>query len=229
VSVAEVEPTAPPVDPAAPPEPEPVPEPEPEPQPEPEPVSEPEPEPPAPAVAPEALEKFYKALETRTKTFDNWLEAEAEKLGLVLNACPLCEDGIMGHIFPPEWISPTSELQARLVDVLKTPNAPEYRDAPNVRQCGTCGGWGSVLSGSHVAGKERVLCPTCRGNGFQGDAAQPVATNGATAEVSFELPPDTTPLVTEDTDIWGSPKVLDDGQDNPNYGKMPQYKNPALP
>jgi hypothetical protein len=196
-------------------------------EPEPEPT-EPA-EPPAPVIDEAAMEKFYKSLGTRTTTFNNWLAGELGEQAEDLSLCPLCSDGIMGHIYPPEWVTPTSDLQARLLDVLKTPSAPEYRDAPNVRQCGTCGGFGVVLSGSRVPGKERVVCQTCKGNGFQGDQAvapMPQATNGS---VDFELPPDTEPLVSADADIWGSPRVLDDGQDNPNYGKMPQYKNPALP
>jgi hypothetical protein len=218
-AVFEAEPTEP-TEPVIPPE-----EPEPEPEPEPtEPV-----EPPPPAVDEASMEKFFKGLSTRTATLDRWIEGELGENYADLSACPLCSDAIVGHIYPPEWVTPTSDLQARLLDVLKTPSAPEYREAPNVRQCGTCAGWGSVLSGSHVPGKDRVLCPTCSGNGFQGDIATvstPQATNG---EVSFELPPDNRPLVTDDTDIWGTPKVLPDGQENPNWGRSPQYKNPALP
>jgi hypothetical protein len=212
--------TTEPTEPVIPPE-----EPEPEPEPEPtEPV-----EPPPPVIDEAAMEKFYKSLGTRTTTFNNWLAGELGEQAEDLSLCPLCADGIMGHIYPPEWVTPTSDLQARLLEVLKTPSAPEYRDAPNVRQCGTCAGWGSVLSGSRVAGKERVLCPTCKGNGFQGDQALPPTPQGTNGSVEFEVPVDNEPLVSADADIWGSPRVLDDGQDNPNYGKMPQYKNPALP
>src|ERR1700675_161022 len=136
-----------------------------EPDTEEEPAQEPV-EPAAPTVDEASMEKFFKGLSTRTATLDRWIEGELGENYADLSACPLCSDGIVGHIYPPEWITPTSDLQARLLEVLKTPSAPEYGDAPNVRQCGTCGGWGQVLSGSHVAGKDRVLCPTCRGNGF---------------------------------------------------------------
>ncbi len=196
-------------------------------EPEPEPVEPVEPV--EPAIDPVAMEKIYKKIESRATTYRN---AVADLLGDAIfgfTPCPLCSDGIMGHLPPLEDAQPSTDLEARLLDVLKTPSAPEYRDAPNVRQCGTCAGWGSVLSGSRVAGKERVLCPTCKGNGFQGDlAVAPLApsTNGV---VEYEMPVDNEPLVSADADIWGSPRVLDDGQDNPNYGKMPQYKNPALP
>lgn len=229
MSVAEAEPTAPPE-----PEPEPVeptePEPTPEPvEPEPEPTPEPPAAPPPPVVNEATMEKFYKGLATRTATLDRWIEGELGENYGDLSPCPLCVDGIVGHIYPPEWITPVSDLQARLLDVLKTPSAPEYQPAPNVRQCGTCAGWGSVLSGSKVAGKERVLCPTCKGNGFQGDLTHSPLPASADGAVEYEPPADALPLVSDDTDIWGSPRVLDDGQDNPNYGKMPQYKNPALP
>src|SRR5439155_25154499 len=218
--VTEPEPVEPPAEPT---------EPEPEPEPD-ETESEPEPSEPAPpAVSEASMEKFFKGLAARTATLSRSIEGELGENYADLSACPLCADGIVGQIYPPEWITPTSELQGRLLEVLKTPMTPEYRDAPNVRQCGTCAGWGSVLSGSRVAGKERVLCPTCKGNGFQGEAQAsnpPLPTNG---EVQFEPAADAVPLVSEDTDIWGSPKLLEDGQENPNYGKMPQYKNPSLP
>jgi hypothetical protein len=44
-----------------------------------------------------------------------------------------------------------------------------------------------------------------------------------------EFPDDTGPLVVADADAWGSPRLLDDGQENPNYGRMPQYKDKSLP
>ena len=193
-----------------------------------EPQTTPEPE--APNGPNEAqMEAILQKIDRSATTFRNRVSDLLGEQANDLSPCPLCSDGIMGHLFPVEWITPVGELQARLLEVLKTPQAPEYRAAPNVRQCGTCAGWGSVLSGSRVAGKERVLCPTCKGNGFQGEVAvsnPPTATNG---EVVFEPAADAVPLVDDSTDIWGSPKVLDDGQDNPNYGKMPQYKNPSLP
>ena len=37
------------------------------------------------------------------------------------------------------------------------------------------------------------------------------------------------PAVVADADAWGSPRLLADGQENPNYGRMPQYKDPAYP
>jgi hypothetical protein len=190
---------------------------------------EPEPEAVAPGPTPEQMEKFYKGVETRRTTFNNWVSAQLGDSYLDLSPCPLCSDSIPGLIFPPDWITPGSDQQARLLEVLKTPSAPEYRQAPHARRCGTCDGWGSVLSGSRIAGKDRVMCPTCQGNGYQGEGAQPPSAASGNGVVAFEPAADQTPLASGDADIWGSPRLLDDGQDNPNYGKMPQYKNPTLP
>lgn len=186
-------------------------------------------QPETPQVTPEQMEKFYKGLATRTATLDRWIEAELGDNYADLSACPLCSDGIVGHIYPPEWIQPVSELQARLVDVLKQPSTPDFQPAPNARRCGTCDGWGQVLSGSRIAGKERIVCPQCRGNGFQGGEGSVATPQGDNGAVEFPPPPGEGPVATGDTDIWGSPRLLEDGQENPNYGKMVQYKNPELP
>ena len=192
--------------------------------------AEPEPEPePEQAVSQEEMERTLKKVDQAATTYRNRVSTLLGEQANDLMPCPLCSDGIMGHLYPVEWITPSSELQARLIDVLKTPNEPDYMGAPNARKCGTCDGWGKVKSGSRVAGKTLVQCPTCGGNGYQGQGA-PV-TNGAPTGDVIELhpPEDEAPLVSGDADIWGSPRLLDDGQENPNYGKMPQYKNPALP
>ena len=185
---------------------------------------------PAPAGPNEQeMEAILQKIDRSATTFRNRVSDLLGEQAQDLSPCPLCSDGIMGHLFPVEWITPVSEVQARLLEVLKTPSAPDYRAAPNVRRCGTCDGWGRVVSGSRVAGKESVVCVTCKGYGFQGDAgAAASAGNGVVVDFPPELP-DETPVASGDTDIWGSPRLLPDGQENPNYGKMPQYKNPALP
>jgi hypothetical protein len=190
---------------------------------------EPETEAQASGPTPEAMEKFYKGVETRRGTFNRWVGEQLGDAYLDLSPCPLCADSIPGLIFPPAWITPTSDTQARLLDVLKTPTAPEYQPAPHARRCGTCDGWGAVLSGSRIAGKDRVMCPTCKGNGYQGEGAQLDTQQSGNGVVAYEPPADHTPVATGDTDIWGSPRLLDDGQENPNYGKMVQYKDPTLP
>jgi hypothetical protein len=198
------------------------------------PFEEPEPEQPEAPPAPEGmsieeLEKVRTKLDTSANTWrrrvNDLLGDEAD----MLVACELCDPLLPGFHFPAELEAPRDELHARLLDVLRAPAAPEYRPDPFTVECGTCGGWGKTLTKGHVAGKTERVCPTCKGLGFQSPdtpAADP--SNGATANVAFDLPNEE-PLVSDGTDVWGSPKLLPDGQENPNYGKMPQYKNPTLP
>jgi hypothetical protein len=80
-----------------------------------------------------------------------------------------------------------------------------------------------------MAGKGQVKCLRCKGQGFVGDAELPTAEPVPASNGEVEFPEDTGPLVTGDADVWGSPRILDDGQENPNYGKMPQYKDKSLP
>lgn len=207
-------------------------EPETEPAPEPPPAEPEEPEalaPAAPAPDPGEMEKILKKVDQAATTYRNRVGVLLGDAILGFNPCPLCSDGIMGHLPPLDSVQPSNELQERLLDVLKTPTAPEYRPAPHARRCGTCDGWGAVLSGSRLAGNERVKCPTCNGNGYQGSGVPAPTSNGDGAVAPCEPPADQTPLVTADQDIWGSPRLLEDGQPNPNYGKMVQYKDPTLP
>jgi hypothetical protein len=215
-------------------EPETVPEPEPDTEPEvpfeePEPPTEPEQQGPSEAE----LDKMSKQLERSATTWRNRVSEVLGEMAQALVPCELCDPNLPGFHYPAEMEQPRDPIHAALLEVLKNPAAPEYGQAQHVRQCSNCGGWGKVKSGSRVAGKELVVCPTCKGNGFQGDAAiqqQPTfAAQPQNGEVEVEFPQDVQPLVTEDTDIWGSPRLLDDGQENPNYGKMPQYKQASLP
>jgi hypothetical protein len=198
------------------------------------PFEEPEPEqpeaPPAPAgMSIEELEKVRTKLDTSANT---WRRRVRDLLGEeadMLVPCELCDETLPGFHFPAELLTPRDELHSRLLDVLRAPAAPEYRPDPYTVECGTCGGWGKTLTKGHVAGKTERVCPTCKGLGFQSPDTPVIApSNGQADAVAFDLPSEE-PLVTDGTDVWGSPKLLPDGQENPNYGKMPQYKNPTLP
>lgn len=175
------------------------------------------------------LEEIQKKLERSATTWRNRVSELLGEAAQMLVPCELCDPSIPGFRWPANVEQPRDELHAHLLDVLKNPAAPEYADSRVVRRCADCDGWGQVLSGSRVAGKERVVCSTCKGLGYQGppqEAGQAAApTNG---EV-IQYPSDTQPLTADDQDAWGSPRLLADGQENPNYGRAPSYKNPSLP
>ena len=197
------------------------------------------------------LEALRKKLDTSANT---WRRRVEELLGEDFDSlipCELCSFDIPGYHWPAEIQQPIDETHDRLLRVLREPAAPEYREARTVSACNGCDGWGKVKSGSHLASHELVTCPDCKGYGYvpppvpgqsgygaasgvqgsgiglaqengSGVAFDPVSGEVITAGAEEPQPP-------EDADIWGSPRLLPDGQENPNYGKMPQYKVPTLP
>lgn len=201
-----------------------------------EPFEEPEPsaavEQPQPVQhgrSPEDLEKMRKKLDQSAAT---WTRRVEELLGDdfgMLIPCELCSFDIPGFHWPAEIQTPISEQHDRLLRVLREPAAPEYRAATQVRQCGDCDGYGKVNSGSKLPQHSTVTCPACKGYGYvpppvpggNGVVTAPVAGIELAQEEEQEAP--------ADADIWGSPRLLPDGQENPNYGKMPQYKIASLP
>lgn len=228
----EVQPEPTPETPGTPPEPT-----EPEPTPEtpetPEAPEEPAPpaeEPPAPqGLSDKERERQQTALDKEAKRHTARV---AELLGddaadAIL--CPLCDPQLQGFLYPAALEHPRDDVQARMIQVLLQPHEPEYLDAPHAHRCQDCDGFGVVKSGSRKPGNETVACPTCKALGYVTDPR--FAQNGLApaAESPQLVAVGATEPVIEDQDAWGSPRLLGDGQENPNYGRMPQYKNPNLP
>ena len=186
--------------------------------------------PPAQGLSIEELEKVRGQLDRSATTWRNRVSQLLGEEALMLVPCELCDPLLPGFHFPAEVESPRDDLHARLLDVLRAPAAPEYQPDPFTLECTTCRGLGKTLTKSHVPGKGERVCPTCGGDGFKIQGGGPAAQspNGNAEEVQYNLPSEE-PLVADGADVWGSPKLLPDGMENPNYGKMPQYKNPTLP
>jgi hypothetical protein len=204
------------------------------PEPEPEVDDDPDQDEAAEAQAPSgpSMEEIEKVLTKLSTSANTWRRRVGELLGDEMDnlvPCELCEPDIPGFHWPAAIVQPRDDLHAHLLDVLRTPESPDFNQAQHVRRCQLCDGWGVVLSGSRVAGKGQVKCQMCKGNGFVGDAILPTDAPSPNGEVEVEFPDDTGPLVVADADAWGSPRLLDDGQENPNYGRMPQYKDKSLP
>lgn len=215
-------------------EPEPAPEPSVPPQ---EPESEPQPEPEQPAAPPAdaADENDPRIVESQKK----WTNFERAIRGIwgdyaqYLQECPLCFQSHKGFVDLNDSGQYPEEILAAITEFARGSAQAQYRESTSVRQCPDCAGYGKQKSGSRLANHETVTCQACKGYGYvpppvpssQGngyaEAAQ-IQGAGVGAQVEEDLPP-------EDADIWGSPRLLPDGQENPNYGKMPQYKNATLP
>ena len=167
------------------------------------------------------LKKLSQSAQTFRRRVSDVLGDDA----VALVPCELCMPEIPGFHFDPSIMQPLDDNQARLLEVLRTPGAPEYVAAPDVRRCDHCLGYGKGQTGSRVPGQETKVCGSCKGFGF----VPPPGGEGA-AVASFDVngsSPD--PGMQADEDPWGSPRILTDGQLNPNYGRMPQYKEATLP
>src|SRR5438874_10183027 len=202
----------------APPQEQPTPEPTEEPATPQEPTEEPTeaPEPPAPpppeGMSLEELEKVRSKLDRSATTWRNRVSELLGEDAQMLVPCELCDPTIPGFHWPPDLEQPRDRLHESLLEVLRTPGEPEYPEDPNTRQCGVCHGLGKTRTKGKVPGKTTRVCTTCKGIGFLTDetvSAPP--TNGVVTESEFELPTEE-PLVTGDADVWGSPRLLEDGQ-----------------
>ena len=175
------------------------------------------------------LEEKRRKLAASATTWRNRVSAVLGEEAQFLVPCELCEPDIPGFHFPAEVMQPANETHARLLEVLRSPEGPDYRDARDVRQCEFCSGWGKVKTGSRKAFNETVDCTACGGYGYV-----PPPSAGAAGVVVAH--PAESGQVEEDHDVFTnpstgrvSPRLLADGQPNPNYGRMPQYKDPAYP
>jgi hypothetical protein len=185
---------------------------------------------PAPqGLSDEEAERIGRQLDKERTRHSNRVSEIMGEWAQPLQPCPLCEPNIPGFIFPAEQTAPRGELHAALLEVLKNPLAPEYETDPTKPACDTCKGLGKIKTGSKVPGQETLMCATCSGKGWVGQVV-------SVPSVFLDEPPTAAEVMANggnvpppDADAWGSPRLLETGMENPNYGRMPQYKDPAFP
>lgn len=189
---------------------------------------DPEAEPEARGLTEAEIEKRYKALEReQTRHTANVSKIMGDE-AVELIVCPLCEPELGGFLRMESLDHPRDEMHEAMIGVLKKPPQVEYKPAPHAVECIDCDGLGQVLSGSRVAGKERIVCPTCSGAGYK--TAGGSQGNGAGIQPTSEYVPSGLPYepLEEERDEFGSPAVLPDGRENPNYGKTMRHKDPTI-
>lgn len=190
--------------------------------------ADPEPEPEARGLTEAEIEKQYKALEReQTRHTANVSKIMGDE-AVELIVCPLCEPELGGFLRMESLDHPRDEMHEAMIGVLKKPPQVEYRNAPHAVTCIDCDGLGKVLSGSRVAGQELIVCPICKGSGYRvaGESeARGLGITPASEYVPSGLPHE--PLE-EERDEFGSPAVLPDGRENPNYGKTMRHKDPTI-
>jgi hypothetical protein len=174
------------------------------------------------------IEKQYRALEKEQTRHAGAITRIMGDEAPELVACPFCEPELGGYLRMESLEHPRDEMHEAMIAVLKKPAQVSYREAPHSVQCHDCDGLGKVLSGSRVPGNETIACPTCSGAGnlVKGGTPSPVGTIYPTSEyVPSGLLHE--PLE-EERDEFGSPALLPDGRDNPNYGKTMRHKDPTI-
>ena len=192
---------------------------------------EPEPEP-APEARSETdieMEKRAAAGEKKSRSNEKALRSIFDAESEYLFRCPLCPDQHAGLIdIRFAGLLPDENAEA-VLSYVRGAEQVRYLPAQTVAECSVCGGNGKVLSGSKVAGKDLIGCSNCKGFGYYPPPSMDRNGNVEEAPVLVGVGAEGEPVSNEDIDIWGSPHWLADGQENSNYGKMPQYKDPRLP
>jgi hypothetical protein len=189
----------------------------------------PPPVPPAGSLTPEEFEararKVAQAFVRYTKTVTDQLATLADDL----TPCPLCPELHPGFVnvhdagrMPPEVAQVVDMFLGRTLEA-------EYKDNAETGACEACDGLGKVRSGSKVAHFALLTCPRCQGTGFfpPPNSGAPVQVTGAPVAAVADGEPFR--AAQADADPFGSPRLLTNGTENPNYGKMPQFKDSTLP
>lgn len=200
------------------------------PEPDDEPEAAPEPvQPPAQPPTPEQMEKRFSAAERELgKYARKILEIYGEQASDLIE-CPLCPGIHKGFVNGQDAGLVPPDIANACMAFLGFARERQYRQSSRYQTCPACDGEGKVYTGSHVPNKETIRCDDCDGGGFIPPMRGASARNGHTDAPAFDLEGD--PLVAEpaEKDAWGEPRILPDGRENPNYGKMPQFKVPVEP
>lgn len=187
--------------------------------------AEDEPEPAAPQGLSEAQlreidRKATQAYDAYTKKLNTLLGDAADDL----TPCPLCAGAFPAFVYVEQAGRVPPEVVRVVQDYLGFATEIEYAPDPTTRECATCHGEGKTATGSKVATQKTRSCPTCKGYGYEpppGGQANGHVTLGGVGAPRIDAPE---PPIADDRDAWGEPRILPDGRENPNYGKMPQFK-----
>jgi hypothetical protein len=168
-----------------------------------EPEPEPAPEPPASQMTEQEAEREFKRLESAAQTYLKKAMPITEKLGMPVQACPLCT--FPGLAIPRSANEVTSDVESAVLAMIGKGAAPEYKTAPDYERCPQCDGWGDVLTGAQKEISRTAPCNLCGGKGFRNvvvpvHVAQP---NGTPPYPGATLP--FTPLPGGIPDQWGRP------------------------
>lgn len=168
-------------------------------------------------------EARFKKAGQRFDTYQRAIFGIFEEAAHDLVQCPLCLQ-VPGFV-DKNAAGRVPEEQAALVKTFLGISRPiEYPHSSQHRTCGECEGLGKVTTGSRVPGKETVGCAACSGAGFIGPQTTVAPANGHVEPVAVAALEDLGTGARDDVDEWNEPRILPDGRENPNFGRMPHRK-----
>lgn len=176
------------------------------------------------SLTPEQFEKRARSAETRFKTYAAGITKLFEEDAVHLTPCPLCPDQHKGFVDVRYAGMVPKEIQDAVRMFFGIAREQDYAHSQVHRTCPQCEGKGKVSTGSTVPDHATVTCPDCGGRGYIGpQSAAPANGHVVTGPtvLGLELPET---QAREDVDEWNEPRILPDGRENPNFGKMPNRK-----
>jgi hypothetical protein len=168
-----------------------------------EPEPEPAPEPPASQMTEQEAEREFKRLESAAQTYLKKAMPITEKLGMPVQACPLCT--FPGLAIPRSANEVTSDVEAAVLGMIGKTPTPKLKRSPQYERCQECDGWGEVDTDAQKEISKAATCLSCGGKGFKQviAAVPPLAPNGVPPYPGATLP--FTPLPGGIPDQWGRP------------------------
>jgi hypothetical protein len=179
--------------------------------------------------SPEQMESAAKKTETSFKTYTRAVERNYDGLPVALVECPLCPDQHKGFVNAHAAGYVPQEIQDAVQLFFGIAREQDYELDTDYSECPKCKGRGKVALPTHVAGKDTMTCRRCDGRGYLPPASE-LPTNGhvETGPMVYGHEPVAT-MAYDEVDEWDEPRILPDGRENPNFGKMPNRKIPVEP
>jgi len=197
-------------------------------------VATPDGEPPPEETQPQGMtqkeaEARFKKSETAWKSYQSRIENIWEEEALQLTPVVISPSAPPGFLHNADAGRVPQEIQDALMLFFGMPVEVEYEYDPNKPACDRCKGKGQIRTGSEVPSFRTLPCEGCQGRGFvmPGQAAANGPAGEAPVLAMVAAAPE--PPEPKDADDWGHPRILADGMENPNYGRMPQYVDPRFP
>lgn len=193
-----------------------------------EPDTEPE-QPPEGALSQKDIEARFKKIESAWKSYTTRIGSIMGDDALSLVECPLCADTIPGYVMPERAGHLDPAVKESVQTFLGVVQKADYKRDPDFRRCEKCDGRGKVDTDSLVPQQDLVTCSACQGRGYVGPGAQAAAVTAILSQPQPPLVDNGASVPPADVDPWGSPRLLATGLENPNFGRMPQFKDRTLP